>query len=86
MISETNIMLVEINGGSYILAFNVRATEHDCIDWFTRANSTKMHVEGTGTLVIKAVTEEDAGDYTCRAVNSIDSEDADASLTVLGRF
>ncbi|XP_059173619.1 neogenin-like isoform X2 [Physella acuta] len=47
------------------------------------ANSTKMHVEGTGTLVIKAVTEEDAGDYTCRAVNSIDSEDADASLTVL---
>lgn len=43
-------------------------------------------MEGSGTLVITNASESDAGVYTCRAVNSEDSVDADASLTVSGEL
>nr|KAI8752120.1 neogenin-like; partial [Biomphalaria glabrata] len=45
-------------------------------------NSSSVSMEGSGTLVITNASESDAGVYTCRAVNSEDSVDADASLTV----
>ncbi|KAH9523490.1 putative aminophospholipid-translocase [Bulinus truncatus] len=46
-------------------------------------SNSSFHLEGSGTLVVSNVSESDAGVYTCRAVNSEDSVDADASLTVL---
>ncbi|XP_021359106.1 neogenin-like isoform X7 [Mizuhopecten yessoensis] len=42
----------------------------------------RLTVVGAGSLQIYQVREEDSGTFTCRAVNSIDSEDADATLTV----
>jgi len=41
---------------------------------------------GAGSLQIYNVREEDSGTYTCRAENNIDSDDADATLRVLGRI
>ncbi|CAL1539674.1 unnamed protein product, partial [Lymnaea stagnalis] len=46
-------------------------------------NSSHIQVVGSGTLVISKVNEVDSGVYTCRAVNSDDSVDADATLKVL---
>ena len=40
---------------------------------------------GQGSLRIDNIIETDAGLYTCRATNSEDSVDADASLTVHGK-
>ena len=45
-----------------------------------------MELLGSGTLHIREVRTEDAGTYTCRAYNAEDSVDADATLSVLGKF
>ncbi|XP_069102429.1 neogenin-like isoform X7 [Argopecten irradians] len=42
----------------------------------------RLTVVGAGSLQIYQVREEDSGTFTCRAENPIDSEDADATLTV----
>ena len=53
---------------------------------FRREHEDRLEMLGAGTLVIKSVTEEDRGVYTCRAVNQDDTADADAALNVIGMF
>lgn len=42
-----------------------------------------MSIEGQGSLRIDELQEQDAGLYTCRAMNAEDSIDADVVLRVL---
>lgn len=43
---------------------------------------TRFRLVGTGSLQIAAITETDAGNYQCRASNSIDSADIQISLMI----
>ncbi len=49
-------------------------------------NNSRMKKVGSGSLQISTIQENDAGVYTCRAINLEDSIDSDALLTVLGKF
>lgn len=43
---------------------------------------TRYRIVGTGSLQIKSINENDAGNYQCRASNSMDSTDIQISLMV----
>lgn len=45
-------------------------------------NDSKFQIIGTGSLYISSVNESDAGNFQCRASNSIDSTDTEISLMV----
>ena len=55
-----------------------------CICYVFSDEENRFSIIGQGSLRIDNVKEEDAGSYTCRAANSEDSVDAEASLTVHG--
>lgn len=46
----------------------------------------RMRILAQGTLFIKDVIRQDAGDYTCVAENSIAKDSITHKLTVLGKF
>ena len=49
-----------------------------------RDAQSRYSVMGQGSLRILSTMEGDAGVYTCRATNQVDSVDADATVTVHG--
>ena len=50
-----------------------------------RDAQSRYSVMGQGSLRILSTMEGDAGVYTCRATNQVDSVDADATVTVHGK-
>ena len=52
---------------------------------FVSNAESRLSLEGQSSLRIDGLQEEDAGSYTCRAVNQEDSVDADALITVQGQ-
>lgn len=43
---------------------------------------SRFQIVGTGSLQISSVQDSDTGDYQCRAMNSVDSLDASATIQV----
>lgn len=46
----------------------------------------RMQILENGLFSIKSVTGQDAGDYTCIAENSLDSDSVSYKLNVLGKI
>lgn len=49
-----------------------------------RHSENHLTLEGQGSLRVDGVQGQDAGAYTCRAINLEDSVDVDVTLTVQG--
>ena len=80
----------EISGSTVTLKFTVTGTPIPLITWQFRGTgrntmSKRRRVIGDVTyLTIRLLQQEDDGEYTCTAINSLGSATASCQLTVLG--